>query len=255
MDVMKLKTLSVALMLVMALSGCGTFMGRVDPSGNESDGDYYISARTDLRTLGFAEGGNKAMFPCLLTLICPVVVAFSIPVDAVVDTLMIPRDYIYADQDKILTFEQAKAQAGLGSIAFDFNKSIYLPEPQKNLSYSVMYTHVTRRQYIFLRVNEVPLADGVAVAYIPRFVDYVPYNLDIKYSTSPFKIVDVYFERFGRSLSEQNPQYQNNTTFISYDGEKESGQDSSQVAITPSIKNLVEPVFQLKAWSASARTH
>lgn len=253
---MKLKALLIALMLVMALSGCGTFMGRIDPSGNESDGDYYISTRTDLRTLGFTEGGNKIMFVCLITLVCPVAVAFSIPVDAVVDTLMIPRDYFYADQDKILTFEQAKAQAGLGSVAFDFSKSIYLPEPNKKLSYSVMYTHVARRQYIFLRVNEAPLVDGVAVAYIPRFVDYVPYNLDIKYSTSPFKIVDIYFERFGRSVSERNPQYQNNTTFISYDDENDSDQNRSQVVITPSVKNLVAPVFQLKAaWNSSARTH
>lgn len=253
---MKLKALLVALMLVMALSGCGTFMGRIDPSGNESDGDYYISTRTDLRTLGFTEGGNKIMFVCLITLVCPLAVAFSIPVDAVVDTLMIPRDYFYADQDKILTFEQAKAQAGLGSVAFDFSKSIYLPEPNKKLSYSVMYTHVARRQYIFLRVNETPLVDGVAVAYISRFVDYVPYNLDIKYSTSPFKIVDIYFERFGRSVSERNPQYQNNTTFISYDDENDSDQNRSQVVITPSVKNLVAPVFQLKAaWNSSARTH
>lgn len=119
-----------------------------------------------------------------------------------------------------------------------------------------MYTHVARRQYIFLRVNETPLVDGVAVAYIPRFVDYVPYNLDIKYSTSPFKIVDIYFERFGRSVSERNPQYQNNTTFISYDDENDSDQNRSQVVITPSVKNLVAPVFQLKAaWNSSARTH
>ncbi|ATH84075.1 MULTISPECIES: YceK/YidQ family lipoprotein [Pseudomonadaceae] len=89
-------------LLVAALSlsaGCGTMAGRggtAEPMPVET----YKSVNGDLHLLGLRPGpsgsGNAGPVMCLISIVCPLLVVVSLPVDAVIDTLLLPADLLAA---------------------------------------------------------------------------------------------------------------------------------------------------------------
>ena len=91
-----MRTLITAL-TCLALSGCGTLLGRADdptPSGLIGH-DYYKGVKADVMLLSFdlypGYGGYASLF-CWLSVVCPVATVVSMPVDATVDTVLLPWD-------------------------------------------------------------------------------------------------------------------------------------------------------------------
>ena len=86
-----------SLVLVMlVLSGCGTVIGRAagsTPYGLLSE-DYYLATQADtlLLTGGLGTGYDYTTIICWLSIVCPVAVIYSLPVDIAVDTLLLPYD-------------------------------------------------------------------------------------------------------------------------------------------------------------------
>ncbi|MCU0118306.1 YceK/YidQ family lipoprotein [Pseudomonas sp. B2M1-30] len=79
--------------VVLMLAGCGTMIGRV--SQGMSDVDYYKSVDGGLQLLGVTGKESKpAAIMCYFMIICPLVTVVSLPVDAAVDTVLLPVDYV-----------------------------------------------------------------------------------------------------------------------------------------------------------------
>jgi uncharacterized protein YceK len=234
----RLAGIVAALLLASFISGCGTYTVRVNDAYKKAN--YYKGTIASLRVLSFQEG-YMSMF-CYATIICPVVVLIALPVDIVVDTLLVPYDYMRRNRNEDMTYAQARVQASHGSIRYDFRDSSKLGEKKKSVDYWIMYTHTERSQYIFLNVDGVPLVDGTAVIYIPGFQGYKPYSTQVDYGGESYQYVSVDFmsgavyDRRGAAKGDP-PLYKNGTTFIFYDGDYGSERKSSQVSITPSIMN------------------
>ncbi|ALN21165.1 YceK/YidQ family lipoprotein [Ectopseudomonas mendocina] len=89
-------------LLLAAISfsaGCGTMAGRggaAEPMPVET----YKSVNGDLHLLGLRPGpsgsGNAGAVICLISIVCPLMVVVSLPVDAVIDTLLLPADLMAA---------------------------------------------------------------------------------------------------------------------------------------------------------------
>ncbi|PKM04354.1 MAG: YceK/YidQ family lipoprotein [Gammaproteobacteria bacterium HGW-Gammaproteobacteria-6] len=73
--------------------GCGTFAARVDGYPYT---DYYKATHLDFSLLFNGDSVNKGYVPatlwCWLSVACPVITLYSLPVDIAVDTLLIPYD-------------------------------------------------------------------------------------------------------------------------------------------------------------------
>lgn len=88
-----LRTLLLAT-LAFTLTGCGTLLGR---AGEASHGDYYKGVEADLVLLGATSGSGEAegaTVMCYLMVVCPLVTLVSVPVDAALDTLLLPVDVL-----------------------------------------------------------------------------------------------------------------------------------------------------------------
>lgn len=89
--------------LAFTLSGCGTFIGR---AGEASNGDYYKGVAADMVLLGAAGGGGSgsgeadgATVMCYLMVVCPLITLVSVPLDAALDTLLLPFDLLAAENE------------------------------------------------------------------------------------------------------------------------------------------------------------
>jgi uncharacterized protein YceK len=79
--------------LVPELVGCGTMIGRV--SNGMSDVDYYKGVDGNLQLLGVRGKESKpAAIICYFMIVCPLITVVSLPVDAVLDTVLLPVDYV-----------------------------------------------------------------------------------------------------------------------------------------------------------------
>lgn len=88
----------VLLMLVAQLfltTGCGTIAERGKPSSASRGDDYYIGTQYDWRLLTLEGTGTYDYIPmfCYLSVVCPFVILFSMPVDFVIDTAMLYGDH------------------------------------------------------------------------------------------------------------------------------------------------------------------
>ncbi|UYP29331.1 YceK/YidQ family lipoprotein [Pseudomonas sp. Z8(2022)] len=85
--------------LVSAVAGCGTLFGR---NGSYYGPDYYSGTAYDFGVLFGSDEVNRGYFPatawCWLSVVCPVLTVFSLPVDAAVDTVMLPHDIHQANK-------------------------------------------------------------------------------------------------------------------------------------------------------------
>ena len=89
----------LVMMTLVLLAGCGTLLGR-DGKGAAAPVDTYKSVNTDLYLLGTRPGpsgsGNAGTVVCWFSIVCPLLVVVSLPVDAVIDTLLLPADLLEA---------------------------------------------------------------------------------------------------------------------------------------------------------------
>jgi uncharacterized protein YceK len=80
--------------LASALVGCGTLFGR--SAGGSYGPDYYSGTAYNFGLLFGSDELNRGYFPatlwCWASIACPVLTVYSMPVDFVVDTVMLPRD-------------------------------------------------------------------------------------------------------------------------------------------------------------------
>jgi len=92
--------LFVLAVLVSALAGCGTLFGRA--SGSYFGPDYYSGTAYNFGLLFGSDDLNRGYFPatlwCWASIACPVLTVYSMPVDFVVDTVMLPRDLYEAER-------------------------------------------------------------------------------------------------------------------------------------------------------------
>ena len=86
--------ISALAILVSAVSGCGTLVGR--SSSSHFGPDYYSGTAYNFGLLFGSDELNRGYFPatlwCWASIACPVLTVYSMPVDFVVDTAMLPRD-------------------------------------------------------------------------------------------------------------------------------------------------------------------
>lgn len=86
------------LMVTLVLAaGCGTMVGRGGKDG-ATQVDTYKGINSDLYLLGARPGpsgsGNGGTIACWFSIVCPVLVVVSLPLDAVIDTLLLPADLL-----------------------------------------------------------------------------------------------------------------------------------------------------------------
>lgn len=88
----KIWTMTVVVVANLLLSGCGTIFERGGRFGTY--GQYYPGVKYDWEILSFEGNGGYDIKPllCYLTIVCPVVVLVSVPLDFVVDTVALPFD-------------------------------------------------------------------------------------------------------------------------------------------------------------------
>ncbi|QKE63535.1 YceK/YidQ family lipoprotein [Aquipseudomonas campi] len=99
-----LRTLLLAT-LAFTLTGCGTFLGR---AGEASEGDYYKGVEADMVLLGATSSSGEAegaTVMCYLMVVCPLITLVSVPVDAAVDTLLLPFDLLAVGDEEAVSAE------------------------------------------------------------------------------------------------------------------------------------------------------
>lgn len=100
------------LTLCFTLGACGTIAARagVDAGYNEN---YYKGTHFDLTTLGLTEKTREThgagLIACIFMIVCPFIVIASVPVDLVIDTLLLPADYYQHRQRKAREEEDGQA--------------------------------------------------------------------------------------------------------------------------------------------------
>ncbi|MGL4922779.1 MAG: YceK/YidQ family lipoprotein [Aeromonas veronii] len=89
-----MKRIFIFFVLTLSLSGCGTLLGR--EMFSDKGPWYYKGVNMDVYMLS---GGNKydggaSTIICYMSMVCPIFTLASVPVDATIDTLMLPFDLI-----------------------------------------------------------------------------------------------------------------------------------------------------------------
>lgn len=81
--------------LLAVTGGCGTLTGREGENG-ALPVETYKSVNSDLYLLGMRPGpsgsGNAGTVVCWFSVVCPVLAVVSLPLDALIDTLLLPAD-------------------------------------------------------------------------------------------------------------------------------------------------------------------
>ncbi|QFT20284.1 hypothetical protein FIV02_01705 [Pseudomonas sp. THAF187a] len=81
--------------LLAVVGGCGTLTGREGENG-ALPVETYKSVNGDLYLLGMRPGpsgsGNPETVVCWFSVVCPVLAVVSLPLDALIDTLLLPAD-------------------------------------------------------------------------------------------------------------------------------------------------------------------
>jgi uncharacterized protein YceK len=85
---------TLVVFLVVATSGCGTALGRGNHNGGV-DANYFKGVQGSFQLLtGQLDGGYVPMaLGCWISIICPVAVFYSLPIDAAIDTVLLPYDF------------------------------------------------------------------------------------------------------------------------------------------------------------------
>ena len=96
LDLKRILRVGSVVSLALVLAGCGTLMGRLNGASEEN---YYKGVDGDLHLLGARGGGSSGMpeaVICYFMIVCPLITVVSLPVDAALDTVLLPVDYVNA---------------------------------------------------------------------------------------------------------------------------------------------------------------
>ena len=99
------RTLHAGLILTLCfnLVACGSIATRTDMDVDYKQ-NYYKGTHVDLTILGFTELSREShgagLIACVYMIVCPFIVVASVPVDLVIDTLLLPVDYYQHRQKK-----------------------------------------------------------------------------------------------------------------------------------------------------------
>ena len=245
-------------LLVSSLMGCGTNAARIENLGFASDADYYRGVVTDVQVLTF--NADLASVLCYITIICPVVVLASIPVDLAVDTLSIPHDYARADRKEEMTDIQARMEPNHGYIKFDFGGSKSFRTSAQSIRYGVEYKNDTKKD-LRLYVDGAPLVDSSMTAYIPAFKGYLPDLMWMYYGEryDDVKVRFVFPDKLSASSVNSSKVndwlHSNNNTFVFYDGRHGVEDKESKVSISPAIKYPDVKFSVEPRWRPSSHTY
>lgn len=85
----------------LLLTGCGTYMAR-GGSMDWRDDRYYRSTRTNAQLLtGYDMGYGRILTGgCWVTVVCPILMIVSLPLDATLDTVLLPYDAFQPERPK-----------------------------------------------------------------------------------------------------------------------------------------------------------
>lgn len=172
-----LKVMAV-LVIVSWLGEGGTWTARISEKGRGSNSDYYKGVMTDLTKLGLHDLGYEALV-CYLDVICPVVALLSLPVDVVVDTLLVPHDFSRASNLEASYYEKVVGQESYGFLGLEFSAPDGNADFERPIRYAVEYRK-GNREYRLL-VLDVPLKTAGAKIYIPFVKGYVPTSVSVTY--------------------------------------------------------------------------
>jgi uncharacterized protein YceK len=174
----KLLNAAMVSLLVIYLSGCGTYLARIENGQFSRDNDFYKGVNADIKMLG-DDAGYLSMV-CYLTIFCPIVFLASIPVDLMADTILVPHDYSRATRRRDMTYKKVLAGKTYGSIKIDFGTSIENTKNHAAAHYEVWYGKGNRS--LVLRVDDVVLFESTLVAVVPYIEGYMPGSM---YAYSP----------------------------------------------------------------------
>ncbi|VVP71098.1 hypothetical protein PS906_02031 [Pseudomonas fluorescens] len=78
--------------LFLMMAGCGAMIGRLNGASEEP---YYKGVDGNLHLLGVRGGDGMAeAVICYVMIVCPLITVVSLPVDAALDTVLLPVDYV-----------------------------------------------------------------------------------------------------------------------------------------------------------------
>jgi uncharacterized protein YceK len=99
----RIRNAGLILSLCFTLGACGTIATRTDMDVDYKQ-NYYKGTHVDLTILGFTELSREShgagLIACVYMIVCPFIVVASVPVDLVIDTLLLPVDYYQHRQKK-----------------------------------------------------------------------------------------------------------------------------------------------------------
>ncbi|MFJ7141897.1 hypothetical protein BLX41_30185 [Pseudomonas protegens] len=89
------------LLNTLLLSGCGTYMARGNALDFRDD-RYYRSVKTNAQVLTGYDMGYARMITggCWVTVVCPILLVTSLPLDAALDTVLLPYDAFQPERPK-----------------------------------------------------------------------------------------------------------------------------------------------------------
>lgn len=174
----KYLTVIVVVVALSLLGGGGTWTTRISDKGRGSSSDYYRAVMTDLTRLGLHDLGYEAMV-CYLDVVCPVIAAISLPVDVVIDTLLVPHDFTRASNHEGFDYQSVIGQESYGFLGLAFSAPDGHADFERPISYSVKYWRGERKYYVY--VFDVPLKNAEAKIYIPFVGGYVPRSVSVSY--------------------------------------------------------------------------
>lgn len=166
------------LVIVSWLGEGGTWTTRISEKGRGSSSDYYRGVMTDLTRLGLHDYGYKALV-CYVDIICPVVALLSLPVDIVVDTLLVPHDFSRASNHEASYYEKVVGQESYGFLGLEFSAPDGDADFEQPIRYRVDYRKGDRKYHLL--VLDVPLKAAGAKVYIPFVKGYVPRSVSVTY--------------------------------------------------------------------------
>ncbi|BCQ63209.1 hypothetical protein PBOI14_49590 [Pseudomonas sp. Boi14] len=89
------------LLNTLLLSGCGTYMTRGNALDFRDD-RYYRSVKTNAQVLTGYDMGYARMITggCWVMVVCPILMIASLPLDAALDTVLLPYDALQPERPK-----------------------------------------------------------------------------------------------------------------------------------------------------------
>ncbi|WP_339505563.1 YceK/YidQ family lipoprotein [Pseudomonas sp. RL_105y_Pfl2_101] len=181
----------------ICMSGCGTFLARVEDGWfSRNDSEYYKGVDADVKMLGGNDSAGYLTMICYMTIVCPFLFVASIPADLVVDTLLLPYDHMHATRQRRMTYRESLSVKSYGYLKFDFDLSEEKTKKNDLARYSVWYKN--RQHSLVLNVDGAPLVNSISTMAVPYIEGYESKSMHVYLkSDSGYQGVNIYFGNAG----------------------------------------------------------